>query len=154
MWWKRDNPYLSWVLIHKRAQIINFFLIRQKISRNLSGKHMSKRLPGKTQPNSENKSMHILTETEQKFENPPLFAKTKNWRVSLHKNMGLLLCQVRINQSYIRSSYLCLIRLNRSMTIQTLPTKTKDWRGSYQKYINILLNKSQREINLINTALV
>ena len=65
----------------------------------MSGKRRYKQLPGKTEPKSEKKSRALPAETQQKFDNPPLPDQTKNWKESIHGNMGLLLCQVRINQS-------------------------------------------------------
>ena len=67
MWWKRDNPYLSCVLIYKKYQRINICVLRRKkLEKKLSDKHRCTTITGKNQPNPENKSMPMPTNNKKK----------------------------------------------------------------------------------------
>ena len=68
------------------------------MERKSSDKYSSTTLPGNNQPNTENKSMPLPAQTQQKYENKPLHVKTNKWIVILQTTIGLRLFQVRLNQ--------------------------------------------------------
>ena len=69
------------------------------MERKLSDKYSSTTLTGKNQPNTENKSMPLPAQTQQKYENTPLHVKTNKWIVIIQTTIDLQLFQVRLNQS-------------------------------------------------------
>ena len=71
----------------------------RKPERKLSYEHRSTPLPGNSQQKLENKYMPLPTQTQQKSDNISLSYNIKNRRGSPQINIGLRLCQVRLNQS-------------------------------------------------------
>ena len=78
MWVERENPDLSWVIIYKKYHGINLWLLIPKImERKSSDEYSSTPLPGNTRPKSEKKSMHLTSDIQQKYYNPPLPSNIK-----------------------------------------------------------------------------
>ena len=132
MWGKRGNTNTSQVLVYKKPQRTNLFLmIPKRIYSNSSWKHRSTPLTSKNQQNSENNVMP-LPDQNQQIPNINIFPlQQNNWRGSRLTNIGLRLFQIMLNQGYKKIYIcLCLIRIPKdyNVPLSTMKDKTKNER--------------------------